>query len=107
VVTQDDLSAASTLVAAQGFQVRLDAGIDGGVDGGIDAGVPDAGPPDADAGSVDAGRDDAGVEMDAGVPDGGVPVDTFVASGCACDALGGAWVTWLVLVWAVRRRLIN
>jgi hypothetical protein len=30
-----------------------------------------------------------------------------VREGCTCDALSGAWATWLVLAWAVRRRLIS
>lgn len=99
VITQDELPSASTTVTAQRFQVLPR-------DGGVDAGALDAGPQDAgsfDAGLSDAGVIDAGVELDAGVPDGGVG-EPFVASGCSCDALSGAWATWLLVAWAVRRR---
>jgi len=107
VVTQDDLPAASTLVSAQRFQVlpsdagrdagTADAGLEG--DAGLDAGTLDAGFIEADAGFIDAG---VGV-VDAGVADGGT-AEPFLASGCTCDALSGAWATWLVLAWVVRRR---
>jgi hypothetical protein len=100
VVTQDDVAAASTTVSLQRFQVPLDTAPDAGRDAGLaDAGSPDAGP-------ADAGPLDGGAAVDGGVADGGA-AEPLAAAGCTCDALSGAWATWLVLAWAVRRRLIS
>lgn len=96
-VTRDEPPKASTTVGLTTFTLLP---VDAGMDAGVDAGLVDAG--------VDAGAPDAGPSLDAGLGDGGLDGGTtggqFVASGCACDALGGAWVTWVLFVWALRRR---